>query len=225
MVIFFDIDDTLLDHRKAMRAATIALHTRLGLPISTQDFLSRWYAAHSRYYPRYLNGEMSVTAARRARIRETIDCALSDLEADDLFASYLASYEASWNLFSDVMPCLNRLSSFRIGVISNGHSEEQRRKLACFGLTDRFEHVLISDECGFPKPRPEIFAAACSAVHLAPSEAVYVGDQYAIDATAARNAGLRGIWLDREGTATSEHLPPIIQSLDYLIPESLEELR
>jgi putative hydrolase of the HAD superfamily len=221
MVVFFDIDDTLIDHGAALRSAATSVHAGLKLGVPVQDFLAAWQAALLRYYPLYLKGEITYEVARRARIRETIDPALADTEADDLFASYLARYEAAWTLFPDVLPCLDRLMSFRLGIISNGRSDEQRKKLGRFGLVGRFEHILISEECGVAKPDQKIFRWACAAVRVSPAEALYIGDQYEIDVCGARNAGLEGIWLDRHGTASADNRPPVVRSLDELMPETL----
>jgi putative hydrolase of the HAD superfamily len=221
MVVFFDIDDTLIDHGAALRSAATSVHAGLGLGVPVQGFLAAWQAAHRLYYPLYLKGEITYQAAWRARIRGTIDPALADAEADDLFASYLARYEAAWTLFPDVLSCLDRLRSFRLGIISNGRSDEQRKKLGRFGLVARFEHILISEECGAAKPDQKIFRWACAAVRVSPAEALYIGDQYEIDVCGARNAGLKGIWLDRQGTASVDHRSPVLRSLHELTPEAL----
>jgi putative hydrolase of the HAD superfamily len=200
MVIFFDIDDTLVDHSHAMRSAALALHSSLELSLAAEAFLLNWSAALARYYPRYLNGEVTYEAARRARIRETVDSQLDDEKADSLFEEYLANYESGWALFPDVLPCLDRLASHRLGLISNARTAEQRKKLRKLGLDNRFEHLLTAEECGCAKPDRQIFERACQQLGARPVDAVHVGDDYEIDACGARNAGLRGIWLNRNGT-------------------------
>ena len=218
LIILFDIDDTLLDHSAAMRLAAACLHANLRLDVSKEDFLAAWQGALNHYYPLYLKGEITYESARRARIRKTIDPGLADQEADQLFATYLAVYETAWTLFPDVLSCLDRLASFRMGIISNGRASEQRKKLTRFGLANRFDHVLLSEDCGFAKPDQEIFRSACKAMGVLPAKAIYVGDQYQIDACGARSAGLIGIWLDRQGNASDHHDPPVMRSLDELVP-------
>jgi putative hydrolase of the HAD superfamily len=81
---------------------------------------------------------------------------------------------------------------------------------------DRFECILISEECGFAKPSKEIFLRACEMVGESPTNAVYVGDRYDVDALGARAAGLVGVWLDRQARAMVHHLPPLIRGLAEL---------
>jgi hypothetical protein len=47
-------------------------------------------------------------------------------------------------LFPDVSPCLDRLSSCTLGIISNGQVEQQRQKLTQTGFANRFERIAIS---------------------------------------------------------------------------------
>lgn len=222
MLILFDIDDTLLNHSAAMRSGAMRLHQRLGAPGSPEDFLERWHRALERHYARYVAGEVSFHGQRRARVREVVDTKLSDDAADRVFGEYAAGYEESWGLFPDVLPCLVSLGQHRLGVISNGEGRQQRKKLARTGILERFDCVVISGECGCAKPDAGIFVTACARMGEPPANAVYVGDQYELDAEAARRAGLRGVWLDRHQSATAQHAPPIIESLERL-HESLSD--
>jgi putative hydrolase of the HAD superfamily len=215
-VILFDIDDTLLDHTGAERVSATALHRATGATLPVEEFLSRWSAALEREFARYLKGEITYQAQGRARVRAVIDPALTDAAADRIYAQYIAGYEDAWSLFPDVLPCLDMLLAHRLGVISNGLTSEQRRKLVRTGIDARFEIVLTSEACGCAKPSPEIFHHACAAIGESPSNVTYVGNHYDLDACAARQAGLIGVWLNRCGRTTDRHLHPIITKLDQL---------
>ena len=216
MVILFDLDDTLVTHSRAFDAATAALHGQIDSPLTLAEFASAWRSAHRHHFDRYLAGEVSYDGQRRARVWEAIDSTLSERDADEVFAFYLSVYEASWSLFPDVRPCLDNLSRHRLGVVSNGQARQQRLKIERMGLAESFGCVVISEECGCSKPEPGIFLRACRLLDVEPRDAVYVGDQYEVDVVGARAAGLAGVWLDRAGTASAEHVPPLIPSLDGL---------
>jgi putative hydrolase of the HAD superfamily len=85
------------------------------------------------------------------------------------------------------------------------------------GLVGRFVSIHISAECGHAKPAREIFSLACRTAGVEPHDAVYVGDLYEIDAVGARQAGLRGIWLDRSKDGGAQFAPPIIHGLGELV--------
>lgn len=213
MLILFDIDDTLIDHGTAERIAAGHLHRLLQLPGLREDFLQDWTIALDHHFARFLAGKVSHQGQRRDRIRDVVDLSLPDKEADVIYAEYAAIYEASWKLYDDVLPCLAALTGHRLGVISNGQGEQQRRKLKRIGLLERFDCVLVADECGCAKPHPQIFTRACAHVGETTANSAYIGDRYDIDAIAARTAGLQGIWLDRHLRATAAHEPPIVNSL------------
>lgn len=214
MVILFDLDDTLLDHGSAERKAATALYHMQGRQEPIEDFLSAWHEALERHYARYLAGELTHQEQRRTRLRDVLGSNLGDEDADRLFDFYRVAYEEAWTLYEDVVPCLDALAQHRLGIVTNGDSAQQAKKLR--SIVGRFEHVVASGECGWAKPSPEIFKAALARFAVSPEEACYVGDRYDIDAEAARRVGLIGIWLDRRSQATGEQLPPIITGLDQL---------
>jgi putative hydrolase of the HAD superfamily len=75
--------------------------------------------------------------------------------------------------------------------------------MAALGLRHHFEVLLCSDRLGCQKPDPSAFLAACAALDLPPAEVAYVGDRLDVDAVGARDAGLRGIWIDRADPAAN----------------------
>ncbi len=203
-VVFFDIDDTLVDDAAATRAGVGGLFDsyRDRLIDCDQRLMQRWDALKEHYFGRFLRGEVSYSGQRRARVRGLFGLTRSEMpnsEADEIFAVYRALYEGAWRLFPDVVDTLDALRRCRLGVISNGSSAQQRRKLAAVGILDRFTVVVISEDMGVAKPHSRIFPAACQAAGASPSACMHVGDRLDVDALGACEAGLRGVWLDRRG--------------------------
>ena len=217
MLVLFDIDDTLIDHSTAVRAGVAALHAEVRPATPLAAFHAAWVDAMKEHFPKFLRGDLTYDEQRRARLRQTIDARLTDAEADALFPVYFRAYEAGWSLFPDVLACLESLAGHSLGIISNGNSSEQRAKLACTGITDRFDVIHISDECGHAKPAAEIFHRACRSGDVSVRDAIYVGDLYEIDAVGARQAGLHGVWLNRGAAAGHGRMPPMIGGLSELL--------
>lgn len=216
MFVLFDIDDTLIDHTSAVSAGVASLYTAIRPEAPLPAFLTSWHDAMRQHFPRYLNGEISYEDQRRARVRQTVNASLTDAEIDELFTRYSHAYEAHWQLFPDVLSCLDDLSEHRLGIISNGNGVEQRSKLERTGIADRFEAIHISNECGHAKPAAEIFHRACRVARVGVEDAVYVGDLYETDALGARRAGLLGVWLDRKRSRRADHAAPVIGGLGEL---------
>lgn len=105
-----------------------------------------------------------------------------------------------FNLFDDVVPSLKRLKSRGVvlGIISN-----LRRDMTALctrlGLDPYVDFCVTSLDAGAEKPHPPIFKAALERAHVAPGEAMHVGDQYQSDVQGARAVGIHPVLLDREG--------------------------
>lgn len=223
MIIFFDIDETLVDHAGAEHDAVIAFYREHAALFSerAEEFAQRWHQVAETHMQRYLTGELSFQAQRRVRVKEVFkgaDIPLTDSRADALFASYLKHYENHWRLFPDVEACFRMLSSHQLGIISNGDTSQQRKKLNDLGIASFFTSVTISSDVGVAKPEPGIFIEACRQAQLPPETCVYIGDRLETDARAAVKAGLRGIWLNRSGLPRVNIDVPVITSLDELPP-------
>ena len=202
-MIFFDLDDTLLDHKGAQEKAALAWQRQLGprlVPHSETELPAVWHAATVRHWAAYAHGKISFAEQRRRRIRDVMrDSLLSDALADEYFALHLRLYEDNWEIFPDVWPCMERLNGQKLGVLTHGDTAQQMRKLNQFGLTERFEVVVILDESGPRKPSRAAFETAARKAGVLSPDCLYIGDHIESDVLAARAAGWRGVWLDRTG--------------------------
>jgi putative hydrolase of the HAD superfamily len=228
MMIFFDIDQTLIDQRKAEAAAArelLALYRdSLGQKYSVVSFCRAWDFLRDKHAPAFFAGVITSQEQRRLRVRELfgrVGWELSDREADDCFALYARHYCRHWTLFDDVLPCLRALSQHRIGIISNGNAEQQKRKLAQTGIAAFFAVTVVSQEVGAAKPHPDIFRAACRIAGCAAEQSIYVGDRLHVDALASQAAGMRGVWLDRRRTQRPATVQ-VVTSLTELCAELCE---
>lgn len=86
----------------------------------------------------------------------------------------------------------------RLGICSNfSHGETARAILAESGLDRHLSAIVVSQEVGLRKPRPEIFASVADALGLAPREMLHVGDDLRADVGGAARAGMRTVWMTR----------------------------
>jgi putative hydrolase of the HAD superfamily len=214
-MIFFDIDDTLMNNTAAMRDATVLfynLHENI-IQESLDKFQDRWRTLAEHYVHRYLTGELSFQDQRRERLRQLFanKRILSDVEADTMYNSYLTFYENSWKLFPEVKDCLNELTGVNLGIISNGDAILQKQKLRSLGIIDNFTTIVISGEVGISKPDSRIFLMACRKAGVSPSECWHVGDDLKVDVQGSISSGINGIWLNRNG---QEHYTGITFIID-----------
>jgi putative hydrolase of the HAD superfamily len=114
----------------------------------------------------------------------------------------------------------------KLGMITNGASDIQRRKIAGSGLAGYFDVILVSGEEGFGKPKPEIFRIAIDRLDVDESSALMVGDSLARDIAGAASVGIRSVWVNRIGRRASGNFPAAdIEMADLIgLPRLLETI-
>jgi putative hydrolase of the HAD superfamily len=95
-----------------------------------------------------------------------------------------------------------REAGVRTGLLTNGPSWMQRRKVELLGLEEQLDAIGISEELGASKPDPAAFTATLELMGSAPGDTVMVGDHLDWDVRGALAAGMRGaVWVavDEDG--------------------------
>jgi putative hydrolase of the HAD superfamily len=140
--------------------------------------------------------------------------------------SLFHAHQPRLRLCSDAPAVLRKLRPrFRLGIVTDGHAEVQRRKIAALGVEPLVDAVVVADDFGRDrwKPHPWPFLTCCRDLDVAPDQAVFVGDNPSRDVTGAHNAGLASIRIARPGAFFRDvpdappHRPAFgIESLDEL---------
>lgn len=204
--VIFDLDDTLFDHRHSLQAGLLALQK------ACPDSLQAWPLAHltdtyvdlvESLHVQVLQGLLTPDQARIQRICaffSTYGRVLSSDEAQIYAALYRETYQAARQPVPGAIALLQYLhATVKIGIITNNTSLEQREKLDACGFTPWVDVVVISEEVGFIKPDPAIFAIALQQLGCGADQAVMVGDSWKSDIVGAHQAGIKSIWLNRFG--------------------------
>lgn len=138
--------------------------------------------------------------------------------SDRLVESFWSSYDDNCRLSEDVRMTLNSLGQkgIKVGVITNGSTERQQRKLTALGLLSSLDVVLISETEGVRKPDREIFDRALTRCRVQASEALFVGDHPDADIRGALQAGMHAAW-KIVPYWTCSHDVPLIRELSEIL--------
>lgn len=201
--IFFDLDDTLVDSKKAQYNAICdfkKLYSEFD-KIKDIDFANIWNKITIEIYEKYHSRKISFEELRIGRMKglfSNYSINISDEEAEQKFRDYKSVYEKNWILFDDAKEVLEHLKSkYKLVIISNGDGKWQRKKIEHTGLNKYFSDIIISSEVGYSKPEKEIFDIASNIVNLKPANCVMIGDIFKVDIQGALNAGMKAIWVNR----------------------------
>ncbi|MDU0293231.1 HAD family hydrolase [Saccharothrix longispora] len=218
--VCLDVDDTLVDYSTSSRAALAAM-------VGNADAWPLWQRITDEHCSRLLAGELEYESMRNIRTRAFFAALGEELDQEEATRRELRRQEvlaSGWRLFPDVVPCLEwlRATGLPVAAVSNASGRHQRVKIATLGLAQYFDTVLIAGEVGAAKPDRVIFDTACADLGVELGDAVHVGDRLHADAIGARDAGMRGVWLNRQGPCDGG-LPTGISAISSLaeLPELL----
>ncbi|WP_054024393.1 HAD family hydrolase [Bacillus sp. FJAT-28004] len=218
-MIFFDLDGTLLDFKGAEFLAVHEFHNQysslFNFTVNQNDFYQEWCNIGKKHYSRFLQGELSFEQQQIERIKELMG-ELQDSEAVGHFQYYLKSFENNWKPYEDVIPCLQKLKGYRLGIITNGDLNQQRQKLERMGISDHFEVLIASGDVGFSKPNTRIFKIASEIAGKHLHEITYIGDDFSSDIAPCEKLNMRGIWLNRRNERLERPVERTITTLNEL---------
>lgn len=83
---------------------------------------------------------------------------------------------------------------FHLGIITNGDTALQNKKIDNSNLRHFFEHILISGDFPWQKPDVKIFYAALQKFDLSPKQVIYIGDNLINDIHGAHSCGIQTVW-------------------------------
>lgn len=218
--VIFDLDGTLIDHVGSATKALEEWLPELGASL-TEELAAAWFVAEEKHFPAWRARAITFPEQRRRRMRDFLPLinipADGDDELDDVFAGYLRHYEAAWTCFDDAIETLEQISRFPIktAVLTNGTDEQQHAKLKAVGLEKHFTQVFTAESLGAAKPDLSTYRNVCQALNVEVHRALHVGDQYALDVDAPRQAGLQAVHLDRADAGPWDE-PARIRSLREL---------
>ncbi|WP_420454217.1 HAD family hydrolase [Rubrivirga sp.] len=206
-LVVFDLDDTLLDHKAAERAALADVHGLHAEHLGHHDLAHLQATYHACNVPLWRDfGAGRITSADLKRLRSErllAELACDTLAPEAFSRDYLARYAAHWRWADGARAAFHAVADvFPVGVLTNGFSAQQRGKLDKLPeIADRAAFVVISEEVGVMKPDPALFdhvrrlAGDVLGEPVGASDLLYVGDSYHSDVLGGTGAGWPVAWL------------------------------
>ncbi len=196
--IYFDIDDTILDHKSAERAALQDTRSEFDilLDIEIEKLWDAYHANNAQLWIDYGLGKIDRPSLERFRFERTLkDLGLPSAEYANIRYVYMEYYKRHWSWIEGAEKALEAISQrFPIGFLTNGFAELQNAKINQFKLKRFGKTYVISEEVGYMKPSPQIFEHATKLATVEPDEILYVGDSFISDIRGASLFGWHTAW-------------------------------
>lgn len=121
---------------------------------------------------------------------------------------------------------LDKLKSklYRMGIITDGVTVTQMRKIEALGLNLLFDCIVYSDVLGHNnwKPSKVPFEVALNLLNSKPKNTLYIGDNPAKDFKGANEVGIKTVWLKRDESVKFDF--STISEQPCFVIHSLEEI-
>ena len=201
--VLFDLDDTLTDSTGADERAWVSIAAVIGehVPgIDPERLRERYAGVGESHYVELAAGRIDLVTFRRRRLADALS-PWAELD-EALFARYLHVKDRALEetaAFPGAVAVVRHLRArgARVGVLTNGPSDFQRRKLVSCGLAGELDAIAISGEIGAVKPEAEAFARALELLGTHARETAMVGDSLANDVEGAVAAGFASVvWMN-----------------------------
>ncbi len=225
--ILFDLDDTLLDFKRA--EANALRQTLLQMDIApTEQTLIRYSAINQHQWELLEQGRIT----REQVLHQRFDILFQELKI--CRSNHLAQeiYEHLLSLQHDLIPgaidLLERLyGTYTLYLVSNGTAKVQDQRLQDTGLDRYFQNIFISQRIGADKPSPVFFDRCFAAISDQDrNHAMIVGDSLSSDILGGIHAGIQTCWFNPHRKQSGSDISPDyeIHTLSQL-PELLETLQ
>jgi putative hydrolase of the HAD superfamily len=212
--IYFDLDDTLLDHKKAEQNGLKDVHAHFEVfnDISLEDLKHTYHQINKGLWEEYGRGEIDRHILHRRRFEETfVELGVDGSLYEEAGKVYMGYYRTHWEWIEGAKEAFDKIRSvYDVGIITNGFAETQWMKINQFGFREMVDKIIISEEIGVMKPHPKIFDHATELVGLDRSDILYVGDSVSSDVKGGKDAGWKVAWYTSNPTTEGQGLADVV---------------
>lgn len=226
-LILLDLDDTLFDFKTAQERAFASVLTEFGA-LDWRAMFPTYLRINNRLWQEFEQGAITkqeIFARRFSELFQGSSIHGDPVRANELFIERIA--DDSVMLPGATELCLTLKKHYPLGIVSNGNSITQRRRIEASPIRDCFSFVTVSEDIGVGKPNPKIFWYALTQAGLArDARVLMIGDNFTADIVGAHNAGFDSCWYcPREATHPTLAPRPtftVHSLLDILTIEALQ---
>lgn len=223
VTIVFDAVGTLIFARPTVAEVYLSAAIPCGWSGTLADVQDRFRSSFSSMSGRDLDFTTN-ESLQRVRWRALVGKVfgeLSTLQVDAIFERLWAHFAqpASWDIFPDALSAIELCNQRGVSwCIGSNFDARLHQVVAGHPQLSSCKRVFCSSEVGFDKPGGEFFVAIEKSLGLSSNQLIMVGDDAALDAAAAEQAGWIGLWLNRnsQSSAADFDCPPQLRSLEEL---------
>lgn len=202
--IFFDLDNTLWDHRRNAYLTIKNLFEKeeinLKYNVDFEEFHSVYHEINEKLWENIRDGIVDKEYLRKHRFYDTfkhfnVDDEQLSMYFEEHFLDKILNHNELVEGAEYILEYL-KAKHYTLHIISNGFKEVTERKCFLSGIAPYFQTITSADSVGVRKPRPEIFDYSLKLAGAVKEESILIGDDWIADVVGAQNFGIDVIFFD-----------------------------
>ena len=202
--IFFDLDNTLWDHRNNAYLTLKEIYKRENVQekynLGFEDFHREYFTINERLWAQIRDGEIDKEYLRKHRFYDSfLFFGIDDYDLAQVFEQDFLDEILNYNdLVEGAFELLEYLSEkgYTLHILSNGFKEVTYRKCELSGIQNYFKTITSADELNVRKPQPEIYEYALKKANAKKEESIMIGDDWIADVEGALSFGIDAVFFD-----------------------------
>lgn len=222
--IFFDLDNTLWDHRKNAYLTLKTIFEREKIKekyhLNFEDFHKEYFTINEHLWAQIRDGKIDKPYLRKHRFYDSfLFFGIDNMELSQYFESHFLDEILAYNhLVEGCLEVLDYLKTknYRLHILSNGFHEVTHRKVNESGISQYFDTVTSADEINIRKPQPEIFQWTIDKAEAKIEESIMIGDDWIADIEGGLSFGMEVVFFDVFNDDLYQEKVRTIKKLTYL---------
>lgn len=202
--LFFDLDNTLWDHRKNAYLTLKDIFEKEKINalygINFEDFHREYFTINENLWAQIRDGEITKEYLRKHRFYDSfLFFGIDDINLSTSFENQFLDEIIGHNeLVTGTIETLTYLKNkgYELHILSNGFQEVTHRKCQMSGIAFFFSTITSADEISIRKPQAEIFQYALHKSDATIANSMMIGDDWIADVEGALAFGMPAIFLD-----------------------------
>ena len=195
--LFLDLDDTILDFKKAEYIAIGKTISDFGVE-PTEEVRRRYHLINKWHWEQLELGRLTRDEVLENRFKVLFAELGVDVDAEKVARAYEKNLGTGHWFLPGAEEAVDALhKKYRLFLASNGTASVQKGRMTSDNLYRFFETVFVSQEIGHNKPAKEYFEACFARIPgFDRSKCVMVGDSLTSDILGGTNAGIKTVWVN-----------------------------
>lgn len=216
--LLFDIDDTLLDFKKAEKVAVSKTLENIGLT-PTDQVVKSYSDINAGLWEKYQQKEITKERLVVKRFEDLCKLYNLDLDAEKINQKYLENISLGFYEIEGAKQTLAKLNEkYETYAVTNALLWVSTSRLKGSGFYPMFKKVFNSDQIGASKPNKEFFDVVFANINEKDkSKILIIGDSLTSDILGGINAGIDTCWINPENKPTTLDVTYNIKSVTELL--------